>query len=133
MVVNVEIPEELAVRLHPIKDRLPEIIELGVRELNALNQSGYSGAAEVLEFLAKLPEPEEIVKLRPSQTLQTQISELLEKNRNEGLTDEEEEQWQRYEYLEHLVRLAKAEAMLKLRAAGPNVKGFFYLNWAQAG
>src|SRR2546427_7415644 len=64
MVVNVEIPEELAVRLHPIKDRLPEIIELGVRELNALNQSGYSGAAEVLEFLAKLPEPEEIVKCR---------------------------------------------------------------------
>ena len=117
MVVNVEIPEELAVRLHPIRDRLPEIIELGVRELNALNQSGYSGAAEVLEFLAKLPEPEEIVKLRPSQTLQTQISELLEKNRNEGLTDEEEEQWQRYEYLEHLVRLAKAEAMLKLKAA----------------
>ncbi len=57
------------------------------------------------------------MKLRPSQTLQTQISELLEKNRNEGLTDEEEEQWQRYEYLEHLVRLAKAEAMLKLKAA----------------
>ena len=67
--------------------------------------------------MAKLPEPEEIVKLRPSQTLQTQISELLEKNRNEGLTDEEEEQWQRYKYLEHLVRLPKAEAMLKLRAA----------------
>ena len=60
---------------------------------------------------------EEIVKLRPSQTLQTQISELLEKNRKEGLTDDEEEQWQRYEYLEHLVRLAKAEAMLKLKAA----------------
>src|SRR5438067_13920245 len=113
MVVNIEIPEELAVRLHPIKDRLPEIIELGVRELNALNQSGYSGAAEALEFLAKLAEPEDIVKVRPSQTLQTQISELLEKIRKEGLTDDEEEQCQRYEYLQHVVRLATREAMLK--------------------
>ena len=57
MVVNVEIPEELAVRLHPIKDRLPEIIELGVRELNALNVSGYSGAAEVLEFWQSFRNP----------------------------------------------------------------------------
>ena len=57
MVVKVEIPEELAVRLLPIKDRLPEIIELGVRELNALNQSGYSGAGEVLEFWQSFRNP----------------------------------------------------------------------------
>jgi|SRR5437667_8468853 len=117
MVVSVDIPEELAARLNPMRDKLPAILELGMRELNAMNQGSYAGAAEVLEFLAKLPAPEEIVKLRPSTTLQARISELLEKNRANGLTEEEEELWERYQYLEHLVRLAKAEALLRLQAA----------------
>ncbi len=75
MVLRIDIPEELATRLDPVKDKLPEILELGMRELNAMGQPGYSGAAEVLEFLAKLPGPEEILKLRPSDVLQTTITE----------------------------------------------------------
>lgn len=52
--------------------------------------------------------------LRPSENLQAQINVLLEKNRNEGLTLAEEQQWEQYQYLEHLVRIAKAKAYLKL-------------------
>ena len=44
------------------------------------------------------------------------MSALLEKNRTTGLTADEEEEWRRYQYLEHLVRLAKAKAALKLQA-----------------
>ena len=117
MVVSVNIPDELADRLNPMKDRLPEILELGIRELNAASQVGYSGAAEVLELLAKLPTPEEIANLRPATELQERVSELLEKNRTEGLTSDEEALWERYQYLEHLVRLAKAEALARLQAA----------------
>ncbi len=69
----------------------------------------------MLEFLAILPTPEEIVKLRPSKALQTRISNLLEKNRTAGLTTEESQEWEQYQYLEHLVRIAKAKALLKLR------------------
>ena len=58
-----------------------------------------------LEFLARLPTPEEIIALRPSQTLQARISALLEKNRTEGLTLAEEQEWEQYQYLEHLERL----------------------------
>ena len=36
-----------------------------------------------------------------------QMIELLEKNRREELTPEEEHEWEHYEYWEHLVRLAK--------------------------
>lgn len=44
------------------------------------------------------------------------MSELLEKNRMGGLSPAEEDEWQRYQYVEHLVQLAKARAALKLKA-----------------
>jgi len=59
--------------------KLPEILELGMRELNALEQVGFSGLTEMVEFLASLPTPETIITLHPSETLQTQISNLLKK------------------------------------------------------
>lgn len=111
--VKIQIPQELAIRLLPLENQLTQILELGLRELNAITQPGFKGAAEVLEFLANLPSPEEIVKLRPSKTLQSRISYLLEKNRAGGLTPEENQEWERYQYLEHLVRMAKAKALLR--------------------
>lgn len=113
--VQLEVPQELAVRLRPFKSQLPKIIELGLREWNAAAQSGFEGAAEVLEFLARLPSPEEIIALRPSEALQAKVSYLLDKNRTSGLTPEEELEWEQYQYLEHLVRMAKARALLKLQ------------------
>jgi hypothetical protein len=72
-----------------------------------------------LELLAALPTPEEILKLRPSPRLSAWIAEMLEKSRAGGLPPADEEEWERYEYLEHLVRMAKAAAQRKLdRSAG---------------
>lgn len=120
MLVTLDIPEELAVRLSPLEHQVTQILELGLRELNASTQTGFKGAAEVLEFLATLPTPEEIIALRPSPMLQARITALLEKNRTEGLTPDEEQAWEQYQYLEHLVRMAKARAYLKLKAADPS-------------
>jgi len=72
------------------------------------------GANDVLEFLASLPSPQEILMLRPTESLQTRIDALLEKNRTVGWTANEREEWEQYEYLEHLVRMAKAKAYHKL-------------------
>ncbi|HLP87612.1 MAG TPA: hypothetical protein VK184_03265 [Nostocaceae cyanobacterium] len=116
MQITIDIPEELATNLQLFTDQLPQILELGIRELKATSQPGFSGMAEILEFLATLPTPEEIIALRPSPELQTQITHLLEKNRTQGLTPSEAQFWQNYEYLEHLVRTAKAKAFLKLKA-----------------
>lgn len=116
MLVTLNIPEELATRLSSLEDKLPQILELGLRDLVAMSQTGFAGTAEVLEFLAQLPTPEEIIALRPSPALQADINALLEKNRTVGLTPAEEQMWQQYEYLEHLIRMAKAKAFLKLKA-----------------
>ncbi|MCL4871699.1 MAG: hypothetical protein KJ063_22300 [Anaerolineae bacterium] len=50
--MTVEVSPELAQRLQPLYDRLPNILELGLREWQATNQHGFEGAAEVLELLA---------------------------------------------------------------------------------
>jgi hypothetical protein len=114
--VTVELPRELAQRLQPLSDRLPDILEMGLRQWQASEQPGFQGAAEILELLATLPSPEEILALRPSDSLQARVQALLEKNREAGLTPAEEQEWQQYEYLEHLVRMAKARALLKQKA-----------------
>lgn len=113
--VQFNIPEEIAVRLKPLEDQISEILEFGLRSWNAAGFPEFDGTAEVMELLASLPTPQEVLALRPTETLQHRIEYLLEKNRNEGLTPVEEKEWNRYEYLEHLVRMAKAKACLKLK------------------
>ena len=114
--ITVDIPEDLALRLSPLRSQLPQILELGLREWNSDMPNEFGGLSEVLEFLAGLPTAEETLALRPSQALTQQISDLLEKNRSIGLTEQEERSWQHYEYVEHLVQIAKATALLKLKS-----------------
>ena len=120
MQITLDLSEELVSRLNSIEDKLPQVIELGLRELNAGSKDGFNGIAEVLEFLATLPTPEEIIALRPSETLQVQIGNLLEKHRESNLTDIEAQMWEQYQYLEHLIRKAKAKAYLKLKTQTEN-------------
>ncbi|MGH9946753.1 MAG: hypothetical protein ACRD6X_06115 [Pyrinomonadaceae bacterium] len=97
------------------KQDLPQIFEAGLREFRASSSIGYKNVADVLEFLAGLPSPKETLDLRPSEDLQIKIDELLEKNRREVLSETEENQWAGYEFIEHLVRIAKAKASAQLR------------------
>ena len=114
MVLTLDLSEDLAARLRRHGEAIPRILELGLREVNAAGQPGFKGTAEVLEILATLPTPQEVLALRPSPSLQERIDTLLEKNRATGLSPDEEREWERYEYLEHLVRIAKAKALASL-------------------
>jgi hypothetical protein len=111
--VTLTLPDELATRLQPVADRLPHILELGLRELDA-GVSQFAGVHDVLEVLARLPSAEEVMALRASPALQTRVDELLLKNRTTGLSDPERREWEQYQYVEHLVRMAKARATRKL-------------------
>ncbi len=112
--ITLSIPDDLASQIRARQQQLPQILELGLRELNADAQSGFDGAADVLELLAALPAPEEILKLRPSPRLAARVAELVERSRAGTMTSIDEQDWERYEYLEHLVRMAKASAQLKI-------------------
>lgn len=115
MPITIEVPDELAGRLRGRTDDLPRLLELGLREMDAQAQLEFDGAADVLEFLAGLPMPEEVLALRPSVALQERIDKHLAGGHLGATTPEEEQEWEQIEYLEHLVRLAKAQALIKLR------------------
>jgi hypothetical protein len=118
--ITLSLPDDLASEIRARAQQLPRILELGLRELNAGGQAGFDGAADVLELLAALPAPEEILNLRPSARLSARVGELIEKSRAGEMTAADEEDWERYEYLEHLVRMAKAAAQLKLASSAGN-------------
>jgi hypothetical protein len=115
--ITLKVPEELATRLRAVEEELPQVLELGIREWHARHEAGFSGMAGILETLTSLPTPEEILALRPSVVLQERIEDLLEKNRGGTLSLDEQREWEQYQYVEHLVRLAKARAALKLKSA----------------
>jgi hypothetical protein len=114
MQMTLDIPDDLASQLASAEVRLPRILALGLREVNAEGASGFSGLADVLEFLADLPSPEKILALRPSPALQEEIDRWLELSREACLTEEEERRWEQYQYVEHLVRKAKIRAARQL-------------------
>jgi hypothetical protein len=118
MQITVDIPEELFTQLGTVPQNVSQVLEVGLKELVARPQQGFTGFAEVLDFLANLPSPEEILQLRPSPMLQEEIDHLSEKYQAQDLSAEEQHLWQQYEYLEHIVRIAKTKAYLKLKAQG---------------
>ena len=115
MEITMDIPDDLAVRLQSRQDQLPQIIELGLRKLDATTPATFEDVSEILETLVTFPSAEEIIDLRPSDELQKRIDALLKKNRAGRLQPAEEREWAHYEYLEHIVRLAKTNAALKIK------------------
>lgn len=115
MELTLRVSEDLASRLRPVEDRLPQILELGLREFHAAPPR-FEGLADVLETLARLPAPQEVLALRPSAAFQERISTLLDRLRSGELSADEECDWEQYKYVEHLVRIAKAKAALKLKS-----------------
>jgi len=118
MPATLTINDNLANQLKPYEGEVAEILELGIREWQARGEIGYNGMSSVLEKLAALPSPEEVLALRPASPLQERIDALLEKNRTTGFSSQDQREWNQYEYVEHLVRLAKANAVRKLKGTG---------------
>ena len=116
MKVTLTLSDELATQLQSLsEDEIPRVLELGLRRRNGVTCDEFDGLSDLLEALVNLPTPDEIIALKPSATLQQRIDDMLEKNRTVGLTPDEEQWWNQYEYVEHLVRIAKAKAALKLK------------------
>jgi hypothetical protein len=67
-------------------------------------------------------DPQAVLRLRPLAKQAARASELLEKCRIGQLSAEEEAEWEKFETLEHLVRMAKAQAAKEIRNAGGSVE-----------
>jgi hypothetical protein len=119
--LTIQIPDELASRLEPLRERLPELLlqlletpsktTSTVSERTASITEPPSVYAEVLDFLIKRPTPQEIAAFKVSLQAQDRLRTLLEKNQEATLTAEETAELDVYEQLEHLMLLLKARAI----------------------
>ena len=119
--LTIQISDELAQRLEPLQNRLPELLWqlLDVANLPTNSQPTIKTETtdipavyqEVLDFLIKRPTPEEIIAFKVSPQAQTRLSELLEKNRSATLSPMELAELDVYEQLEHMMILLKARAL----------------------
>lgn len=119
--LTIQIPDELAHRLEPLRSRLPGLLSqlldsaspaatpLAISTTNL--QEIPQAYLEVLDFLVTCPTPQDIVSFKVSPAAQERLRSLLDKNREGTLTDSEVAELDVYEQLEHLMILMKARAI----------------------
>src|SRR6267378_4295114 len=109
MQVTIEIPDDLARQLESERENLAQIIERG------LGLTANTGLAqEVAEFLARGPQPREIVAFRPSAASAERVGDLLDKNRERILTTGEKAELDELMEWNRVFSLIKAQARLRL-------------------
>ena len=69
---------------------------------------------EITDFIVSEPSLNEIIAYRPSETLNERLHDLLYKNANDSLSGDEKHELDEFLRLDHLIRMLKAKARLRL-------------------
>ncbi|NEQ99319.1 MAG: hypothetical protein F6K30_21865 [Cyanothece sp. SIO2G6] len=121
--LTLQISDELAERLKPLQNQLPQLLEQLIQVDNGANLASQIGSvpdsgtlvyAEVLDFLLTRPTPQQIVDYKVSPQSQERLHVLLTRNREASLTVVETQELDTYEQLEHFMILLKARAAQQL-------------------
>ena len=72
--------------------------------------TGTKAYEEVIDFIAGGNTPEAVAAFKPSEAARARVTQLLAREKAEGLNAEEKSELDHYAQLEHLMRLAKARA-----------------------
>jgi hypothetical protein len=67
--ITIRVPDELGRRLEQYRDRLPELLERGLRDLQV--EGGHESGDEqaIVSVLASAPTPEQVLAIRPSERM----------------------------------------------------------------
>ena len=65
---------------------------------------------EVVDFIASGTTPGSVISFKPSESVKRRVTELIWREKNNAITEEEKSELDNYLHLEHLLRLAKARA-----------------------
>lgn len=114
--ITVEVPDELAGQLRPLREQLPELLSFIVKVFPTeppsipLDSKAIHPAKEILDFLISGPTPEQILAFKSSPSVQARLETLLDKNREENLSEDETLELDMYQELHHVFILLKAHA-----------------------
>ena len=119
--ITLEVSDELAARLAPLRDRLPKLLSIALELFPAdvpltlpASEALNPAFDEMVDFLASGPTPQQIVAFKVSPATQARLEELLEKNAEGGLTGDEAAELEVYEQINHIMILLKARARASL-------------------
>ena len=70
---------------------------------------------EIVDFFAHGSTPSGVVSWKPSETTLKRVAELLDRQKQGNLTDDDKNELGHYLELEHLMRLVKARARIALQ------------------
>ena len=116
--LTLQVPNRVARRLEPIRDRLPALLSQIAEAQPPFSSPPVMtrpvniplAYAEVIEFLVSGPPPREITAFKVSEKAQARLRKLLDKNRESLLTSAEQAELDLYEQIEHVMILLKARA-----------------------
>ncbi len=110
--ITLEIPDELAARLDPLRDLLPDLLSQVIElQSGSLRQStAYPVFDELIDFLAGGPTPQQIIAHKVAPDTQARLEELLDKNREAGLTEVETAEMNAFRQVNHVLIRLKASA-----------------------
>lgn len=118
--ITLEVPDELASRLTPVKNQLPLLLAFaldlfGIPEDGpVLSDTTSPLITEIIEFLAQGRTYSEVLAFKVSSQAQERLEELLDKNREDVLTPQEKGELDTYQQINHLLILLKARARAAL-------------------
>ena len=115
--ITLEVPDELAVQVNTLRGRLPDMLAKVLKLDSAMEKPQANGTQkamplyrEIIDFLASDPLPEEVAAFKISTAAQQRLEDLLDKNREEGLTADETAELDAYLQARDLMILLKAGA-----------------------
>ena len=111
--ITLAVPDDLADQLTGIRDRLPELLALSLRQ-PAMPAHLYR---EIVAFLAGNPTPARIAAFGPTSEMQGRLEVLLERERAGTLTAAEVTELAEFEQIEHLIVMIKSGVLPFLPAA----------------
>lgn len=114
--LELDLPAEVAHELPKDRRDLRELVERGWREWRRRELPDFEEFGELMARLARGMTPDEILALKASPRLQRRVRTLLDKNSRMNLSRDEERELDQHEFVEHIVRLAKGQALLRVRA-----------------
>lgn len=109
--ITLDIPEHLIPTINQIGDQLPLVLEMGISRLAPVSTKAYM---ETIELFAQDPSPQQIAAFRFSDEVEARMSELLQKNREDRLSQAESVELDRLCHLEEQLQLLKAKALLEV-------------------
>ena len=109
--LTIEIPDALLPELEQVRSQLPMLLTQWITASRVVQPEVQQTASqEVLSFLMRQPMPQDILNFKVSDAAQGRLKLLLDRNRENELSEDESLELDGYEQLDQLMQMLKIRA-----------------------